>query len=149
MNQLNVKINDWKTMQNVLKNMHQYQNQMVNRVTSKWNKNLVNNVHNNNRNNLNQGVNFDNNGEDRVTYFTEDMGLNNFYYFTKMGNSRLLNNNQMYNVINNKETLNKMDKNLINGYELKGKLNKMLFINFLITHIIFIFLNCRKNHSPW
>lgn len=120
-NDLNVKINDWKTMQNVIMNINKKQDKLVNRVTNKWNKNLVNNIHNNNRNNMNQGVRFDNNGEDRVTYFTEDMGLNNFYYFTKMGNSRLVNDHQMYKVLNNKETMNKMNNNLINNNEFKGE----------------------------
>lgn len=52
------------------------------------------------------GDSFDNNGEDRMVYFTEDIGLNNYYYFSRISNSRLVNSHQMYQNTNNKESYN-------------------------------------------
>lgn len=118
----NNKINDWNTLKKV---MNDIKNQLY---INKYNNNskkkdMKNKVFNNNRN-LNQGNKFDNNGEDRMVYFTEDIGLNNYYYFSRMGNSRIVNNKQMYSNLNNKDNYNMINGKSFNNFENNDKINR-------------------------
>lgn len=80
-------------------------------------------IFNNNRN-LNQGNKFDNNGEDRLNYFTQDVGLNNFFYFSRITNSRVVDDKQMYNNINNKENFQSQNGLNLNRNEVNDKINR-------------------------
>lgn len=67
------KINDWNTLKMVVNDIKNYQRHLNdNRMTNRGNKDLKNKIYNNDRN-LNQGNKFDNNGEDRLVYFTEGL----------------------------------------------------------------------------
>lgn len=114
----NNNIKDWNTLKKV---MNDIKNQLYN--NNGKNKDMKNKIFNNNRN-LNQGNTFDNNGEDRMVYFTEDIGLNNYYYFSRMSNSRIVNSKQMYKNINNKDNFNKINGENVNTYENKDKINR-------------------------
>jgi hypothetical protein len=86
----NNRVNDWNTLKHV---MNDIKNEMrktnFNQLTRRNNKDINTKVNNNDRL-LTQGNKFDNNGEDRMVYFTEDIGLNNYYYFSRMANSRIV-----------------------------------------------------------
>lgn len=119
------KINDWNTLKTVMNDIKNQQ-RMVNNdrlMMNMKNKDMKNKIHNNVRN-LNQGSKFDNNGEDRLVYFTEDIGLNNYYYFSRIGNSRIVDNKQMYNNLNNKDRFNQVNGNLFNTKEFNDKINR-------------------------
>lgn len=122
LNNVGNKINDWNTVKQV---MYKIKNQMQNKGNqnlNQKNKDQTNTIWNNNRQ-QNQGKKFDNNGEDRMVYFTEDVGLNNYYYFSRIGNSRIVDNNQMYKNVNNKETLNKVTGQFYNN-DLNDKIHR-------------------------
>jgi hypothetical protein len=120
----NNKINDWNTLKKVMTDIkYQQKRNNNNQLINKRNKDLKNKIQNNNRN-LNQGNKFDNNGEDRLVYFTEDIGLNNYYYFSRMGNSRIVDNKQMYNNDNNKENINMKKGKNFDRKEVDGKINR-------------------------
>ena len=104
------KIKNWDDLKMIMNNIHTEllkSNNVKNQGRLGKNKDMKNKVNNNNRM-LNQGNKFDNNGEDRLVYFTEDIGLNNYYYFSRMGNSRIVDNRQMYKNVNNKEGFNRV-----------------------------------------
>ena len=86
-----IKIRDWDSLKKVMNDIKNI----------KKHANYRTNIINNNKRNTKQGNKFNNNGEDRMCYYTEDVGLNNFYYWNKVDNSRLLDNTQMYNNKNN------------------------------------------------
>jgi Hemocyanin, copper containing domain/Hemocyanin, all-alpha domain len=118
------KINDWNTLKTVAYEIKNQQRMtMNNQMTHRMNKDINNKIFNNNRM-LTQGNKFNNNGEDRMVYFTEDIGLNNYYYFSRIGNSRIVGNNQMYNNDNNKETFLKRIGKTVTSNELNGKINR-------------------------
>lgn len=117
-------IKDWDTLKKVLNDIHG-QTYMLNMVKTQnvydFNKDIKTEVYNNGRN-VNQGNKFDNNGEDRMNYFTQDIGLNNFYYFTRFGNSRVVDDKKMYNNVNNKGTFQYLNKYTVNSREFKDKI---------------------------
>lgn len=118
------KINDWDTLKKVMTDIKFQQRKTDNyQLTNRRNKDIKNKIQNNNRN-LNQGNKFDNNGEDRMVYFTEDIGLNNYYYFSRMANSRIVDNKQMYNNDNNKENINMKKGKTIGRKEVDDKINR-------------------------
>jgi hypothetical protein len=119
------KINSWNTLKKVVDNIKMGQRKVNNNqmMTRRMNKDIKNKIQNNNRN-LNQGNKFDNNGEDRLVYFTEDIGLNNYYYFSRIGNSRIVDNKQMYDNTNHKENINMKKGKLIDRKELDDKINR-------------------------
>lgn len=118
------KINNWDTLKQVMNDIkNQLRRSDNNQMTNRRNKNIKNKIQNNDRNS-NQGNKFDNNGEDRLVYFTEDLGLNNYYYFSRMGNSRIVDNKQMYDNDNNKENLNMKKGKTINKKEVDDKINR-------------------------
>lgn len=118
------KINDWNTLKQVMNDIkNQIRKNRKNQTTNRRNKDIKNKIQNNDRN-LNQGNKFDNNGEDRLVYFTEDIGLNNYYYFSRIGNSRIVDNEQMYNNDNNKENINMKNGKTINRNEVDDKINR-------------------------
>lgn len=118
------RIDDWNTLKNVMNDIKNEQRKIGNnRRTNRGNKDIKNKIVNNDRQ-LNQGNKFDNYGEDRMVYFTEDVGLNNYYYFSRIGNSRIVDNKQMYNNMNNKERFNQVNGKLFNRRELDDKINR-------------------------
>ena len=119
----NNKITDWNTLKKVMYDIKNQFGKNSRFYTYGKNKDFKNKVWNNNRN-LNQGNKFDNNGEDRLVYFTEDIGLNNYYYFSKVGNSRIVDNKQMYNNINNRENFNSKTSKNFNNDEVDDKINR-------------------------
>jgi hypothetical protein len=126
LNKIQKKITDWNTLKQVAQNIqrqNQFKNQQIVQNINRANKDIKTIV-NNNAQQQNQGNKFNNNGEDNMNYFTEDIGLNNYFYFMRMGNSRIVNDNQMYQNINNKETLNKLTGNQVNNRELNDKINR-------------------------
>lgn len=120
----NNKITDWNTLKKVMydiKNQLKLNNYNNRLVVDRKNKDIKNKIDNNNRN-LNQGNKFDNNGEDRMVYFTEDIGLNNYYYFSRIANFRIVDNKQMYNNDNNKDNFNMKNGQIVNSHEADGKI---------------------------
>ncbi|CAO1393718.1 unnamed protein product [Diamesa serratosioi] len=87
-----IKIRDWDSLKKVMNDIKN-----IKKNSRHQNTNIINN----NQRNTKQGNKFNNNGEDRMCYYTEDVGLNNFYYWNKVDNSRILDNTQMYNNKNN------------------------------------------------
>lgn len=120
------KITDWYTLKKVVNDIHTQSHKisMINmQNVNDDNKDIKTEIFNNVRN-LNQGNKFDNNGEDRLNYFTQDIGLNNYYFFTRFENSKILNNIQMYNNSNSKSVFQKASGLAINGNEVKDKINQ-------------------------
>jgi hypothetical protein len=118
------KINDWNTLKKVVDDIkNQDRKVRNNQMVTRKNKDIKTRIQNNRRN-LNQGNKFDNNGEDRMVYFTEDIGLNNYYYFSRMANSRIVDNKQMYDNVNTKENINMHKGKLIDRKELDDKINR-------------------------
>lgn len=122
----NSKINDWNTLKKVANDIHGQTRKfnMINmQNVNDDNKDIKTGVFNNIRN-LNQGNKFNNNGEDRMNYFTQDIGLNNYYYFSRFGNSRLIDDKQMYNNFNDKAMFHYDHGLTVNSGELKDKINR-------------------------
>lgn len=120
----NNKIRDWDTLKKVvyeIKNQLKLNNNNSQGSSNRNNKDVKNKIDNNYRN-LNQGNKFDNNGEDRMVYFTEDLGLNNYYYFSRVANSRIVDNKQMYNNNNNKDNFNQKNGQISSKNEVSGKI---------------------------
>jgi Hemocyanin, copper containing domain/Hemocyanin, all-alpha domain/Hemocyanin, ig-like domain len=120
------KINDWNTLKRVVNDIKNMQN--IVRFTNTQNvrdqnKDIKTRIDNNMRQ-INQGNKFNNYGEDRVNYFRQDMGLNNFFYFERFENSRIVNGDDMYNNYNNRENFLRGNNKIINNHELVDKVNR-------------------------